>query len=155
MTVAELLGLLRERGETVATCESMTGGLVCAALTSVPGSSDVVRGGLVTYATDLKTALVGVPTDLVESYGVVSRQVAESMAEGVRQVCGSDWGVSVTGVAGPTGQEGQAPGSVWVAVSGRARTDGVRLHLAGDRDSIRAATVEAVLDVLGSRLTSP
>jgi len=150
---AAVLATLVARGETLATAESLTGGLIGAALTSVPGSSAAYRGGLITYATDLKHSLAGVPEVLLSGAGVISPRTAEAMAAGVRDATGSDWGLAVTGVAGPDPQEGHPAGEVWVGlaapgVAAMAR----RLDLAGDRDAIRAATVAGALGWLDGEL---
>jgi nicotinamide-nucleotide amidase len=142
------IGLLIARGETVATAESLTGGLVAAALTSVPGSSAAVRGGVVAYATELKAALLGVPPDLLERHGAVHGAVAEAMAEGARDRLGASTGVATTGVAGPDPAEGKPVGMVFVAVAGPGGLASRQLALAGDREAIRAATVESVLGLL-------
>jgi nicotinamide-nucleotide amidase len=149
---ARAVAALIARGRTVATAESLTGGLLCAALTSVPGASAVVRGGVVAYATDLKATLLGVPPDDLDRAGVVSATTALAMASGVRRRLGSDVGLATTGVAGPDPQDSHSPGTVHVAVA----SDGgaVSRSFAGDdpltrgRAAIRAATVTAVLDLL-------
>ena len=140
--------LLIARGETIATAESLTGGLVAAALTSVPGSSAAVRGGVVSYATDVKADLLGVPSDLLERYGAVHGAVAEAMAQGARQRLGATTGVATTGVAGPDPAEGKPVGMVFVAVAGPGGLASRQLALTGDREAIRAATVESVLGLL-------
>ena len=142
---AEVVRICRARGLTVATAESLTGGLVCAALTSVPGASLVVRGGIVAYATDLKSTSLGVPADLLAERGAVDGDVALAMAQGVRRVVGADIGLATTGVAGPDPQDGEPVGTVFVAVSGPGVEVVERLALAGDRAAIRAASVAAVL----------
>jgi nicotinamide-nucleotide amidase len=140
--------LLIARDETVATAESLTGGLVAAALTSVPGSSAAVRGGVVAYATELKAALLGVPADLLERHGAVHGAVAAAMAEGARERLGASTGVATTGVAGPDPAEGKPVGTVFVAVAGPGGLASRQLALTGDREEIRAATVESVLGLL-------
>ncbi|HWO61132.1 MAG TPA: CinA family protein [Umezawaea sp.] len=151
---AAVVALLRERGETVATAESLTAGLVTAALTSVPGSSAVVRGGLVVYATDLKHALAGVDEALLAEHGAVHPEVARQLAEGARTRCGATWGLGLTGVAGPAPQDGVAPGTVHVAVSSAAGTSVETMTLGGDRHEVRAASVAGALTLLVNRLTS-
>lgn len=142
-----MLDVLRARGETLAVAESLTGGLLAATLVDVPGASDVFRGGLVVYATDLKATLAGVPKDLLDARGPVDPDVASALAEGARRCCGATWGLATTGVAGPDPQNGIAVGTVYVAVAGRGNV--VRaLALDGDRAAIRAATVAAALDLL-------
>ena len=103
---ARVLALLQERGETVATAESLTGGRLAAALTGVPGASKSYVGGVVAYATSVKQDLLGVPAALVERYGVISAECALAMARGAAGVTGAAWGIGTTGVAGPDGQDG-------------------------------------------------
>lgn len=145
--VAELLGTLRGRGETVATAESLTAGMVCAALTEVGGSSEVVRGGLIVYATDLKAELAGVDEQLLAARGAVDPAVAEELAAGARRRCGADWGLGLTGVAGPAEQDGNPPGTVHFGFAG---PDGARSHrtalLEGDRHEVRSAAVRTALE---------
>ncbi|MEO6087265.1 MAG: CinA family protein [Umezawaea sp.] len=151
---AAVVALLRQRGETVATAESLTAGLVTAALTSVPGASAAVRGGLVVYATDLKHALAGVDEALLAEHGAVHPEVARQLAEGARTRCGATWGLGLTGVAGPDPQDGVAPGTVHVAVSSPTGTAVETMTLGGDRHAVRAASVDGVLALLMTRLTS-
>lgn len=146
---ADVLAALRGRGLTLATAESLTGGLLGAALTAVAGSSDVYRGGILCYATDLKSSLVGVPTDLLETYGPVAPQTAAALASGAARVCGADVGAATTGVAGPSPQDGHPVGEVYVCVSVADAEPQVRpLRLTGSRDEIRRQTVDAVLSLL-------
>ena len=140
------------RGVTIATAESLTGGLVAAALTSVPGSSAVVRGGVVSYATDVKVSLLGVPESVVAAHGVVSAECAQAMAAGVRERLGATDGLAPTGVAGPTEQEGHPVGTVFLGLAGPRGSEVVSLSLSGSRDSIRSETVEAVLEFLLDRV---
>ena len=128
---AELVRVLTERNETLATAESLTGGLLAAAIVDVPGASLVLRGGLVVYATDLKATLAGVPTDLLDARGPVDPDVAVALARGARRRCGATWGVATTGVAGPDPAEGKAPGTVHIAVSAGGTTVTRALALAG------------------------
>lgn len=146
---AVVLAALRGRGLTLATAESLTGGLVGGALTAVAGSSDVYRGGIVCYATDLKASLVGVPDDLLAAHGPVAPETAAALAVGAARACGADVGIATTGVAGPSPQDGHPVGEVYVAVSvpgGEPRVR--RLDLTGTRDEIRGQTVDAVLELL-------
>src|SRR5580704_19740618 len=113
----EIIQVLTLAGETVATAESLTGGLVAAALTDVPGSSNAFRGGVVAYATELKAQLLGVDPGLLERHGPVHAPVAAAMADGVRNLLGATVGVATTGVAGPDPADGFAPGTVHIAVS--------------------------------------
>lgn len=144
--------LLRSHGATVATAESLTGGLVCAALVSVPGASDVVRGGVVAYAPDIKTGLLGVDAALVSARGTVDAQVAEAMAERARLTCGATYGLSTTGVAGPDPSEGKPAGTVHVAVAGPHGVQSRLLDLPGERPDVRHGAVAAVLSLLVARV---
>lgn len=144
----QIIALLARRGLTVATAESLTGGLVCAALTAVPGASAVFRGGVVAYATDLKAALLGVPASLLAARGAVDPDVAGAMAEGVRERLGAAVGAATTGVAGPDPDEGKPPGTVHVAVSAGGGRITSTLTLSGDRQRIRHDTVQRCLSLI-------
>lgn len=150
--VAGLLLTLAEQHATVATAESLTGGLVTAVLTAVPGSSAVVRGGIVVYATDLKTSLAGVDAALLHSGGAVQPGVASELAEGARLRCGATWGIGLTGVAGPDPQDGVPPGEVHIAVVSAGQSLLRRVEIAGGRAEIRAGAVRAALEMLASAL---
>lgn len=150
---AQLVAGLLGRGETVATAESLTGGLLSGALTAAPGASSVYIGGVVTYATRAKEELLAVPPEIVEEHGVVSAPCAEAMAHAVRRLLGTAWGLSTTGVAGPEEQEGKPVGTVFVGLAGPAGVQSVALDLDGDRVGIREATVEAALALLLGSLT--
>jgi nicotinamide-nucleotide amidase len=147
---AELLNISRERGITVATVESCTGGLVCGALTAIAGSSSMVLGGLVTYSNEAKTTLADVPAELILRHGAVSEPVARAMAEGGRERLSARLAVSITGVAGPDGGSEEKPvGLVHFACAGADRT----LHRekrfgALGRDEIRRLSVLEALDLL-------
>lgn len=137
--------LLRAAGHTVATAESLTGGRLAAQLTSVPGASDAYVGGVVTYATELKASLLGVPEGLIAEHGVVSSECAQAMALGVRALTGATYGVATTGVAGPSTQEGKPVGTVYVAIAGPEVLAAVALELRGKRAQIQDRTcTEAV-----------
>ncbi|HLI37095.1 MAG TPA: nicotinamide-nucleotide amidohydrolase family protein [Streptosporangiaceae bacterium] len=148
----QVIASLRASGQTVATAESLTGGLVAAALTSVPGASAVVRGGIVAYTSDLKAALLGVPASMLGEHGAVHPGVAEAMAAGVRERLGAAYGVATTGVAGPDPADGQPVGTVYIAVSGRGGTVVRGATFGGDRGRIRRLTVECSLSLLLGRL---
>jgi PncC family amidohydrolase len=139
---------LLERGQTVATAESLTGGLLGGLLTATSGSSETYRGGVVSYATDLKQTLLHVTDEVVHEHGVVSAACAEQMATGVRTLVGADWALSTTGVAGPTLQEGKPPGTVFVGLAGPGGTRPEELALTGDRDAVRRASCRAALRAL-------
>ena len=143
-----LVDALRRRGLTVAFCESLTAGLAAATLADTPGASAVLRGGLITYATDLKYSLAGVP----EGADPVDGDTAVAMALGARERCGADWGVALTGVAGPDPQDGHAVGEVWLGFAGPGGVDKQRLQLSGDRREIREQAVNAALDGLRARV---
>jgi nicotinamide-nucleotide amidase len=148
--IAELAELLRARGQCMATAESCTGGLIAAACTQLPGSSDWFDCGFVTYSNGAKRESIGVPPALLEEHGAVSEAVVMAMAEGALAHSGADWTVAVTGIAGPGGAvPGKPVGTVWLAVARRGGTCVPRLlQLAGDRSEIRAATVDAALSML-------
>jgi nicotinamide-nucleotide amidase len=138
-----LLAGLRARGFTLATAESCTGGLIAAALTAIPGSSDVVLAGFVTYSNEAKARMLGVPAGLIAARGAVSEPVARLMAEGALRESGAAVAIACTGVAGPGGGSATKPvGLVHIAA---ARRGGATLHEApvfrGDRAAVRAATV--------------
>jgi len=153
-TLAGVVGrLLAVRGATVASAESCTGGLFGAALTDVPGSSAWFRGGLVCYADDLKTSLARVPDALVGAHGAVSEPVARALAEGARTTCSADFGLGITGVAGPAGGTADKPvGTVHIALADGDAGRSVKLDWPGDRDLIRRRAVTVALDVLRRRL---
>lgn len=142
-----------QRGLTVATCESLTAGLVAGTLATVPGASKVLRGGLVTYATELKSALAGVDAGLLAQAGAVDAEVARQMARGARLACAADVAVACTGVAGPDPQDGKPVGTVFVAVATRGGEDVRERAFEGDRASIRQQTVDACCEAL-LRITS-
>ena len=143
-----LVALLAERGLTLATSESLTGGLVGAAITSVPGASAVYLGGAVVYATPLKAVLGGVDPATLAEHGAVSPQTAAELASGIRRRTGADWAVATTGVAGPDPQEGHAPGEVWIGVAGPDGAVAQRRTFAGDRGEIREQAVVDALEIV-------
>ncbi|WP_432563502.1 CinA family protein [Kineococcus sp. SYSU DK003] len=149
MTSAEqVVSALIERRTTVATAESLTGGLLCATLVDVPGASAVVRGGIVAYATELKASVLGVDADALARTGPVDGLVAEQMARGARRGLGADVGVATTGVAGPGPADGFPAGTVFLGLAADGLPEGavhVRLALSGDRAAIRRATVDHAL----------
>jgi competence/damage-inducible protein CinA-like protein len=149
-----VLELCRARGLTLATAESITGGLVAGRLTSVPGSSDVVLGGVVAYANSVKEAELGVPRELLEAHGAVSAEVAAAMAHGARARLGADVAVSITGIAGPGGATPAKPvGLVYVHAEGPDGDLGRELSFPGDRDAIRARSVVVALHLVRTLLT--
>lgn len=150
----EVVGLrLAVAGFTLATAESCTGGLVAHRLTEVPGSSTYFMEGAVTYSNEAKTRVLGVPAGLIEAHGAVSAEVAEAMAVGVKRRAGTDFGLSVTGIAGPGGGTAEKPvGLVYVALADDAHTEHKRLMLPGDRYLIRWRASQFALDLLRRRL---
>ncbi len=142
-----VLDLLRERGLSLAVAESVTGGLITARLTDIPGASEVLRGGVVAYASEVKFGVLGVPEG-----PVVSPETAKAMAEGVRRELGADVGLGVTGVAGPDQQEGQPVGTVHLGIALGDEVEAVTLGLPGDRKRIRDFATITLLDLLRRRL---
>ncbi|MDF4253076.1 nicotinamide-nucleotide amidohydrolase family protein [Streptomyces sp. WMMB303] len=164
-----VLALLAERDQTLAVAESLTGGLVAAEITGVPGASRVFRGSVTAYATSLKRDVLGVDGALLEERGAVDAEVARRMAHGVRTVLGADWGLATTGVAGPEPQDGQPVGTVYVAIAAPGATPVARkLRLAvgrsgepadggaaaGEREraGIRTESVRGALELLYNEL---
>ena len=148
-----IVARLTAAGQTVAVAESLTAGLVGAALTEVAGSSAVFRGGLLVYATDLKASRAGVPQAVLDEHGAVSARTAEALAEGVRVRLGATYGLALTGVAGPDPQEGHPPGTLHIAVAGPDRTVSRSLRLPGERARVRLLAVTAGLDLLRRQLS--
>ena len=149
---ARVLALLEERGETVATAESLTGGRLAALLTGVPGASRTYVGGVVAYATSVKEEVLGVPTALVERYGVISAECALAMARGAAAATGATWGIGTTGVAGPDRQEDHPPGTVHVGLVGPGGATALALELVGDRGAIQDRTCVEALSALAGML---
>ena len=150
-----VLERLRQRGQTVAVAESCTGGGLGAALAAVPGASDVFLGGVIAYANGVKQGLLGVPADLLQAHGAVSDPVAQSMAEGARRVTGADWGLAITGVAGPGGGSDEKPvGLVHLAIAGPdgCSSEGVRFGTSRGRTWIQALSAGEALNRLRLQL---
>ena len=157
MTLEEEIGIiLTERGETMAIAESLTGGLVANMVTDVPGSSTYLLEGIVAYANESKMERLGVAEDTLIAHGAVSEAVACEMAEGVRSVLGADWGISTTGIAGPTGDTEDKPlGLVYYAVASDGGTVVRRAVFPGDRLEVKRASAKAVLTLLRETLEGP
>ncbi len=149
---ADVLGRLRARHETLATAESLTGGLIGELITAVPGASDCYLGGVISYATRLKATLAGVDPATLAELGPVAARTANEMAAGVAARCGADWGLAVTGVAGPTDQNGHPVGQVFVGVFGPLTSRVVELRLDGDRAAIRRLSADRALALLATCL---
>ncbi|MBF6173983.1 CinA family protein [Nocardia blacklockiae] len=142
---ADLVRLLRRSALTLATAESLTAGLLAATVAGVPGASAVLRGGVIVYATDLKHTLGGVSEHTLTADGPVAASTAEQLAVGARTACGADWGVGLTGVAGPEPQDGRPVGTVFLGLAGPESTEVLRLKLSGDRWTIRMEAVRAAV----------
>jgi nicotinamide-nucleotide amidase len=153
-TMEEVVGLKLTLGNyTLAVAESCTGGLIAQRLTDVPGSSKYFIEGVVAYSNDAKTRTLGVEPMLLMEHGAVSGPVAEAMAEGVRKRAGTDFGISVTGIAGPGGGTEEKPvGTVFIGISSEAGTEHRKLKLPGDRNLVRWRSSQAALDLLRRRL---
>jgi len=149
-TMEEVVGnLLKQRNETVSVAESCTGGMIGMRLTDVAGSSAYFLEGVITYSNEAKKRALGVPAETLESFGAVSSQTAEAMAYGVRQRAGTDYGIAVTGIAGPDGGSEEKPvGTVFIGYSDKTNTKSLRLTLPGDRYLIRWRSSQAALDYL-------
>lgn len=146
---AETVAALKAAGMTIATAESCTGGLIAGALTSVPGSSDIVYGGFVTYANEAKIAMIGVPFGLLRQFGAVSEEIALAMADGAIAAAGTHMAVAVTGIAGPDGGSADKPvGLVHFAVATEGGTTHLRKVFRGNRDEVRHATVVQALQLV-------
>ena len=144
---------LQMRGATVAVAESCTGGLLTERITSISGSSRYFVGGAVVYSNALKTELAGVPADMIERHGAVSREVAAALAEGIRYRCEATLGVGITGVAGPTGGTGTKPvGLVYHALAGDSGTEVIERNFPGDRKRIRRFASTLALDMVRKKL---
>jgi len=151
---AIVLDLARERGFSLGTAESCTGGLVAARLTSVQGASDVFRGGIVAYDNEVKADRLGVPRDVLEAHGAVSAETAAAMAQGARAALASDVAVADTGIAGPGGGSADKPvGLVYVHASGPGGEAARDLQLPGDREAVRVRATAAALHLVRSLLT--
>lgn len=137
-----ILARLRSAHQTLATAESLTGGLLSGAFTDVPGSSDVFLGGIIAYSPAMKSALLHVDRNLIDAHGVVSAEVAIAMANGAIRSVGSDWAISTTGVAGPGASGGVAAGTVWIAIAAPgAAPQAEAFYLEGNRQEVRVRTI--------------
>ena len=137
--------LLRKKGWTLSIAESCTGGLICDRITDVPGSSDYFEGGMVNYSNESKEKHLGIPLDYIKKYGAVSPQVARKMAQGVRKTFDTTFGLSTTGVAGPTGGTKRSPvGRVFIGLTDGKTTWVQREDLIGSRREIKRKTTEKV-----------
>lgn len=145
---AKVIASLIEKKATVATAESCTGGMVAEKLTSVSGASAAIKYSVVTYCNEAKEVLVGVRHETLEKFGAVSEQTASEMAKGVRKIMGADIGVSVTGLAGPLGDEGKPVGLVYIGVSSEKYSAVLENHFEGDRNSVREQSANMALELV-------
>ena len=149
MKTKELVVLLKERGQTLSTAESCTGGGVGHAITAISGSSAVYAGGIISYTNDVKEKVLSVPREILEQYGAVSPQTAKAMAEGVKALLQTDYGISVTGLAGPDGDgSGKPVGLVYIGVSGANVTEVREYIFQGNREEIRNQAVDETINLI-------
>ena len=136
-------------GKTLSTAESCTGGGIGSALTAVPGSSAVYKGGVISYCNEIKHTILGVPDEMLDAYGAVSSPVAEAMAVGVRKLMKTDVAVSVTGLAGPGGDEyGNPVGTVYIGYADEKNEMAIEYHFSGNREAVRNQAIEASLKLI-------
>jgi nicotinamide-nucleotide amidase len=148
-----IAGLLINRGKTVSTAESCTGGLIARRLTELPGSSQFFMEGAITYSNDAKKRTLGVSGETLEKYGAVSEEAAREMAAGMRNRAGTDYAISVTGIAGPDGGSTEKPvGTVWFGLADKDRVEATKVFFPGDRYLIRWRSSQTALDLLRRRL---
>lgn len=141
--------ILNKRGETLATAESCTGGLIAHRITNVPGSSAYFEGGYITYSNQAKIDVLGIDVGLIESLGAVSQEVGIAMAQGAQKLAGTTWGLAVTGIAGPGGATVNKPvGLVHIAITGKGHTNAEVHHFKGSREEIKFRTSQAALNIL-------
>ena len=143
-----IISVLRSRGETISTAESITGGLVAAALTDIEGASEVFLGGVVPYSHEMKKLELEIPLSEIKKVGVVSEAIAVAMALAIRKKSGSTWAISSTGVAGPGSHDGVPAGTVWIGIAGPNIAQGIELAIAGKREIVRLGAVESALGAL-------
>lgn len=144
---------LRRRRESLSVAESLTGGGLGWAITSVSGSSDVFSGGIIAYDRSVKENLLKVPSDLIAEFGVVSEEVATAMADGLIELFGTTWAIATTGVAGPGPSGGVAAGTVWIAIRGPINQS-TALEIQGEREVVRNASVSSALTTFARILAS-
>lgn len=144
---------LRRRGQSLAVAESLTGGGLGAAITAIPGSSDVFAGGVIAYQVSMKTGLLHVSQSLIEEFGVVSEEVAVAMADGVRALSNASWAIATTGVAGPGAADGVPAGTVWIAIRGPINQS-TALEIQGEREEVRNASVSSAITAFARILAS-
>jgi nicotinamide-nucleotide amidase len=151
--LTDILEILKQRGETICVAESLTGGGLAEALSSLPGSSRIFRGSVTAYQVEIKNSVLKVPLELISEMGTVSEEVAVSMAAGVKDLLGSTWSISTTGVAGPGPVDGVPAGTVWVAIEGPI-SQTLQLELSGTREIVRNATIAGAIAAFARILKS-
>jgi nicotinamide-nucleotide amidase len=151
--LTDILEILTQRGETICVAESLTGGGLAEALSSLPGSSQIFRGSVTAYQVEIKNSVLKVPLELISEMGTVSEEVAVSMAAGVKDLLGSTWSISTTGVAGPGPVDGVPAGTVWVAIEGPI-SQTLQLELSGTREIVRNATIAGAIAAFARILKS-
>ena len=142
--LSDILESLLSRGESISVAESLTGGGLAQAFTSLPGSSQIFKGSVTAYQSEIKSSLLKLPVELISEFGVVSEEVAAAMAAGVKDLMGSTWAISTTGVAGPGPADGVPAGTVWVAIDGPI-SQTLQLELSGTREIVRNATIAGAI----------
>jgi nicotinamide-nucleotide amidase len=151
--LVDILEILTQRGETICVAESLTGGGLAEALSSLPGSSQIFRGSVTAYQVETKNSVLKVPLELISEMGTVSEEVAVSMAAGVKDLMSSTWSISTTGVAGPGPVDGVPAGTVWVAIEGPI-SQTLQLELSGTREIVRNATIAGAIAAFARILKS-
>ena len=145
----KVLDALRAKGKTLATAESLTGGGIGNALTAIPGASEVYKGGVISYVNEVKRDVLGVPQEILDRYGAVSAWTAGYMASGVRKLLKADYAISVTGLAGPGGDEfGHSVGTVYIGFESNPKSLVKQYHFTGTREEIRCQTIEKALELI-------
>lgn len=152
MTAQDINTLFRKLGLTLGSVESFTGGLFASSIVETPGASHFFKGGLVTYATEEKNRLLGIPYPIIDRYGVVSKEIAAEMAERARKILNVDYCVSFTGNAGPEAMEGKPVGEVHIGFANKESTKVLSLNLSGSRDNIRKEAISQAYKVLTNLL---
>ena len=154
MEVQQVAETLLARGQTVSVAEACTNGLLGYTLGTIPGASRFFPGGVIAYTGGLKEKILGVPDGLYESAGSVSREMAIAMAQGVRELTGTDYALSTTGVTGPAaGRSGLPIGTFWIGLAAKDGDDAaIEIRVAGDRDDTKRGAVQAAIELLGNRL---
>lgn len=142
--LGDILEILSQRHESISVAESLTGGGLAEALSSLPGSSQIFRGSVTAYQVEIKNSVLKVPLELISEMGSVSEEVAAAMAHGIKDLMGSTWSISTTGVAGPGPVEGVPAGTVWVAIDGPI-SQTLQLELSGTREIVRNATIAGAI----------